>query len=202
MTEDFPPLIRRIVQSGERNERIVVRPVNHADFARDVRTVLEILNDAWSGNWGFVPFTETEINYASKKLKPLFKPETAKMVEFDGRPVAFMIALPDMNEVLTRIDGKMLPFGWISLLRWIRNPRSKGGRVPLMGVLREFHNSRLASQFAFMMIDAIRAEASVAYGLERAEIGWILDDNQGMIAIAEAIGSTVNREYLIYEKAL
>ena len=202
VVEDFPPIVQRIVKSGERNERIVLRPVNHADYANDVRIVLEILNDAWSGNWGFVPFTQTEIRYASKKLKPLFRPETAKIIEFDGRPVAFMITLPDMNEVLARIGGKLLPFGWISLLRWIRDPQARGVRVPLMGVLREFHNSRLASQFAFMMISAIRDEASVAYGFERAEIGWILEDNQGMIAIADAIESKVNREYLIYEKAL
>ena len=75
-------------------------------------------------------------------------------------------------------------------------------RVPLMGVRRELHNSRLASQLAFMMISQIREVAIAEYQTKRAEIGWILDDNQGMKAIADAIGSTVNREYAIYERSL
>ena len=77
-----------------------------------------------------------------------------------------------------------------------------GMRVPLMGVRRELHNSRLASQLAFMMISQIRETATTKYATTRAEIGWILDDNQGMKAIADAIQSSVNREYAIYRKAL
>ena len=88
------------------------------------------------------------------------------------------------------------------MLRWLRKPMGKHMRVPLMGVLKELHNSRLASQLAFMMISAIRKNAADKFGAVRGEIGWILDDNQGMIAIADAIESTVNREYDIYEKPL
>jgi GNAT superfamily N-acetyltransferase len=202
VTHDFPPLIRRIVQSGERNPRIRIRPVDLANYQADVRTVLHILNDAWSNNWGFVPFTEAEIEYGAKKLKPLIRRELTRIAELDGKPVAFMLALPDANEPLMRIGGKLFPFGWITMLRWLRKPAGANARVPLMGVLKEFHNSRLASQLAFMMISAIRDETTAAYGTERAEIGWILEDNQGMIAIADAIGSEVNREYLIYRKPL
>jgi GNAT superfamily N-acetyltransferase len=202
VTHDFPPLIRRIVQSGERNPRIRIRPVDLANYQADVRTVLHILNDAWSNNWGFVPFTEAEIEYGAKKLKPLIRRELTRIAELDGKPVAFMLALPDANEPLMRIGGKLFPFGWITMLRWLRKPAGANARVPLMGVLKEFHNSRLASQLAFMMISAIRDETTAAYGTERAEIGWILEDNQGMIAIADAIGSKVNREYLIYRKPL
>ncbi|MFV0644182.1 MAG: N-acetyltransferase [Sphingomonadaceae bacterium] len=200
VSKEFPPIVQRIVKSGERNDRIRIRPVNFDQYEEDVRTVLHILNDAWSGNWGFVPFTESEIAYASKKLKVLIKPEMAKIAEVDGRPVAFMLTLPDINEAMARIGGKLFPLGWLSLLRWIKKPVGKQARVPLMGVLREYHSSRLASQLAFMMISAIRREAHDAYGTSRGEIGWILDDNQGMIAIAEAIESTINREYLIYGK--
>lgn len=202
VSQDFPPLIQRIVKSGKRNERITVRPVDKSRYNEEVRTALHILNDAWSGNWGFVPFTEREIAYAAKKLKPIIHPELVMLAEVEGKPVAFMITLPDVNEVLARIDGKLLPFGWISMLRWLRKPVGRNMRVPLMGVLKELHNSRLASQLAFMMISAIREEATEKFGTVRGEIGWILDDNQGMIAIADAIESTINREYNIYEKAL
>lgn len=202
VSKDFPPLIRRIVDMGERNERITIRPVDKSRYEEEVHTALEILNDAWSGNWGFVPFTEREIAYASKKLKPLIHPELVMLAELDGESVAFMITLPDINEVLTEIDGKLFPFGWVRLLHWLRKPVGRNMRVPLMGVKRELHNSRMASQLAFMMIDAIRTNASRTFGTARGEIGWILDDNRGMIAIADAIQSTVNRRYYIYEKLL
>ena len=202
VSEDFPPLVRRIVQSGRRNPRIRIRPVDHANYTQDVRTVLHILNDAWSSNWGFVPFTEREIEYGAKKLKPLVREELTRIAELDGKPVAFMLALPDVNEPLARIGGKLFPFGWITMLRWLRKPRARTARVPLMGVLKEFHNSRLASQLAFMMISEIREDTTRVNGTTRGEIGWILDDNQGMIAIADTIESRINREYAIYRKTL
>ena len=200
--DHFPPLVQRIVKSGERNERIAIRPVDKSRFEDEVRIILGILNDAWSGNWGFVPFTEREISYAARKMLPLIHPELVRIAELDGRPVAFMITFPDINEALVQTGGKLFPFGWFKLLRWVRRPRGKHMRVPLMGVLKEFHNSRLASQLAFMMIEVIRKEAVETFGATRAEIGWILDDNQGMVAIADTIGGSVNREYLIYSKTL
>ena len=202
VTSDFPPLIRRIVQSGQRNDRITLRPVDVSRWDEEVETILAILNDAWSNNWGFVPFTNAEIAYAGKKLKPIIHPDLNLIAELDGKPVAFMLTFPDMNDVLRKVDGKLFPFGWFHILRWLRKPRRMGMRVPLMGVLRELHNSRLASQLAFMMISQIRDVAVDKYEPRRAEIGWILDDNQGMMAIADAIQSTINREYAIFEKSL
>ena len=202
ITHDFPPLIRRIVQSGGRNERIRVRSVDKSRWDEEAAIILSILNDAWSSNWGFVPFTEREIAYAGKKLKPIIHEPLNMIAELDGRPVAFMLVFPDINGVLTDIRGKLFPFGWLRLLRWLRKPRDAGMRVPLMGVLTELHNSRIASQLAFMMISKIREKATALYDSKRAEIGWILDDNRGMIAIADAIESKVNREYVIYQKML
>ena len=113
-----------------------------------------------------------------------------------------MLTFPDVNHVLARIGGKLFPFGWLHMLRWLRHPGGSGMRVPLMGVLRELHNSRLASQLAFMMISQIRRNALTRYGSKRGEIGWILDDNQGMVAIADAINSKINREYIVFARGL
>ena len=202
ITHRFPPLIERIVASGERNARIRIRNVELKHFDREAKIICDILNDAWSGNWGFVPFTETEIAHTGKKLKPLVCEDLIMIAELEGRPVGFMMTLPDLNEPIKAIGGKLLPFGWAKLLLWLRRPRGRTIRVPLMGVLKEFQSSRLASQLAFMMIEAIRVNARDHYGFTRAEIGWILEDNQGMVAIADAIGSKMNKEYTIYEKAL
>ncbi|HEX8300966.1 GNAT family N-acetyltransferase [Sphingomonas sp.] len=198
----FPPLIQRIVAAGEKNARIHIRRVSKAKFEDEAAIILAILNDAWSDNWGFVPLTAPEIADVGNKLKPLVFEDLIRIAELDGEPVAFMMTLPDMNEVLRPLKGSLLPFGWLKLLMWLRKPKSHTMRVPLMGVVKRLQSSRMASQLAFMMIEFIRRDAVVDYGTRRGEIGWVLDDNQGMNAIAHAIESKINREYLIYRKAL
>ena len=202
ITQDFPPLIRRIVESGQRNNRIDIRQVRKKDWDAEVATILAILNDAWSSNWGFVPFTDAEIAHAGKKLRPIVHEELNMIAELDGKPVAFMLTFPDANQALNRIGGKLLPFGWLHMLRWLKKPTGADMRVPLMGVKSELQNSRMASQLAFMLIEQIRQNAVEIFGSSRGEIGWILDDNQGMKAIADAIDSRVNREYVVFERAL
>ncbi|MBT0671196.1 N-acetyltransferase [Novosphingobium profundi] len=205
VTKPFPPLIQRIVASGEKNARITIRNADLKHFDRDAAILCEILNDAWSDNWGFVPFTDEEIEHTGKALKPLVHPELIRFAEYDGEPVAFMMTLPDLNGIQKRVNGakgKPSLIGLAKLLFWLKRPKPADMRVPLMGVRKKLQSSRLASQLAFMMIEYIRRSAIAKFDARRAEIGWILEDNQGMVAIADAIDSKVNREYVIYEKAL
>ncbi len=202
ITKPFPPLIQRIVQSGKRNERIRIRQVEIRHFGREAKIICDILNDAWSDNWGFVPFTDKEIEHTGKKLKPLVREDLILIAEYDGRPVAFMMTLPDLNEPLKPLNGNLFPFGWAKLLLWLRAPKAFTMRVPLMGVVKELQSSRMASQLAFMMIEYIRRDAVAHFGAQEGEIGWVLDDNQGMNAIADAIDSHVNKVYQVYEKTL
>jgi len=202
ITKEFPPLIQRIVKAGEKNPRINVRGVDLKNFDKEAAIILDILNDAWSDNWGFVPITDSEVEYTGKNLKPLVKSDLVQIAEYDGEPVAFMMTLPDMNEVLAKIGPKPSPLGWIRLLLWIWRPKVRTMRVPLMGVRKKLQSSRMASQLAFMMIEYIRRNSVANYGASRGEIGWILDDNQGMNSIAREINSHVNKEYQVYAKAL
>jgi hypothetical protein len=112
------------------------------------------------------------------------------------------MTLPDLNEAIAPLKGTLFPFGWLKVLLWLRSPKVRTMRVPLMGVRKRLQSSRMASQLAFMLIDTIRKNALAHYGTTRGEIGWILEDNQGMVAIADAIHSHINREYVIYEKQL
>jgi hypothetical protein len=207
ISKQFPPLIQRIVASGERNPRITIRMVDKTKFAEEAALVLSILNDAWSDNWGFVPLTDDEIAYAGKKLKPIVFNELIRIAEVEGEPVAFMMTLPDLNEMQADLNGELFPFGFIKLL-WRLNggfsgkPQVRTMRVPLMGVKKKLQATRLASQLAFMMIEYIRRDSVAKFGASRGEIGWILEDNQGMVSIAEAIDSHINRVYRIYDKAL
>ena len=198
----FPPLITRIVQSGQRNQRIRIRKVDKSRFDEEAAVILTILNDAWGGNWGFIPLTDAEIAFAGKKLKPIVFEDLIRIAELDGEPVAFMMTIPNLNLVLRGMGGRLFPFGWVKLLWWLRRKHFPEARVPLMGVVRRLQSSRLASQLAFMLIETIRIDAAARYRIGRSEIGWVLEDNEGMKSIADAIESKVNRVYRIYERAL
>jgi hypothetical protein len=202
LTKPFPPIVDRIVRSGEKNPRIRIRKVDKSKFEEEARLLLGILNDAWSDNWGYIPLTESEIAYAGKKLKPIVFEDLIRVAEVDGEPVAFMMTLPDLNEFTRDLNGRLFPFGWAKLLWRLRSPRSKTMRVPLMGVVKRLQASRLAAQLAFMLVEFIRREAIVRYGSERGEFGWILENNGPMVSMAEAIEARINRVYRIYEKPL
>ena len=196
------PLIERLIKAGRKNPRIRVREIDTSRFAEEAATILWLLNDAWSNNWGFVPFTDAEIAYATKKLKPIIYPDLVRIAELDGRPVAFMLTLPDINALTADLNGRLFPFGWAKLLWRLRRPKVERVRVPLMGVARELHGTRLATQLAFMMIEDTRQAAVGRYGARLGEFGWILEDNAGMMSIAELPGATINKRYRIFEKAL
>jgi GNAT superfamily N-acetyltransferase len=202
ITKPFPPIVQRIIRSGENNASIRVREVDKSKFDEEAAIILGILNDAWSDNWGFVPLTEPEIADVGVKLKPIVFNDLIRIAELDGRPVAFMIVLPDLNEAIKPLNGSLLPFGWAKLLWWLRKPKVRTVRVPLMGVVKDLQSSRMASQLAFMMIEYIRVAAVEHYGASRGEIGWILEDNKGMRSIAETIKSDVNKVYRIYQRML
>lgn len=194
--------IGRLIAMGEKNPRISIRKVDKSRFDEEARVILNLLNDAWSDNWGFVPLTESEIAYAGKKLKPIIYEELVRIAEYDGEPMAFMITLPDINELIRDLDGELLPFGWAKLLWRLRKPRTGRARVPLMGVAKKLHGSRLASQLAFMLIEFTRRDCVSKFGIKIGEFGWILEDNKGMLSIAELPGARVNHRYRIFEKAL
>jgi len=202
ITRTFGPLLTRVIESGRRNERIRVRMVDKSRFDEEAAIILSLLNDAWSDNWGFVPVTDREIEVFGRKIKPLVFEELIRIAEYDGEPAAFLMALPDLNEVLKPLNGALFPFGWARLLLWLRKPRPRTMRVPLMGVVKRLQGSRLASQLTSMLFEEVRAASVAEFGATRGELGWVLEDNAGMIAIADAIESRVNRIYTIYEKAL
>ncbi len=194
--------ILRLIEAGERNPRIRIRPVDKSKFDQEARLILNLLNDAWSNNWGYVPLTESEIAYAGKKLKPIIFNELVRVAELDKEPVAFMLTIPDINELTKDLNGELFPFNFIKLLWRLRNPRTRRARVPLMGVARKLHHTRLATQLAFMLIEFTRRDAVKRFGMRLGEFGWILEDNKGMVSIAELPGARVNHRYRIFEKTL
>jgi hypothetical protein len=199
---DMIPVIDRLIKAGEKNPRIRIRNVDKSRFQEEAAIILNLLNDAWSDNWGFVPLTEAEIAYAGKKLKPIIYEDLVRIAEYEGEPVAFMMTIPNINELIRDLNGELFPFGWAKLLWRLRNPRTKRVRVPLMGVAKKLQGSRLAGQLAFMLIEHIRRACVGKYGVTHGEFGWILEDNQGMMSIAQLPGANINHTYRIFEKEL
>jgi GNAT superfamily N-acetyltransferase len=198
----FPPITNKLVEMGEKTGRVRIRHVDKSKFDDEARLIIGILNDAWSDNWGFVPFTEAEIAYAGKKLKPVVYEDLIRVAEVDGEPVAFMMTLPDLNEKLIGFGGSLFPFNVFKLLWWLRAPKVKTMRVPLMGVVKKLQATRMASQLAFMMIEYIRRDAVVKYGATCGDFGWVLASNGPMNSVGEAVGGKINKVYRLYQKAL
>jgi hypothetical protein len=202
ITDGFPELINRIVAMGDKSSRIRIRRVTKSRFNEEAALIIGILNDAWSDNWGFVPFTDAEIAYAGKKLKPIVYEDLIRIAEVEGEPVAFMMTIPDLNEKIKDFGGSLFPFNWAKLLWWLRKPQSKIMRVPLMGVLKKHHGSKLASQLAMMMVEYIRRDAVGKYGATHGDFGWVLASNGPMRSVGEAVGGAINKIYRVYERRI
>ena len=197
----IPPAAQRIADKVLTDSTIKIRALDKAHMERDLTTILDIFNDAWANNWGFIPMTEGEISHVAKNMKPLIQPGLVQIVEHEGKSAAMIVALPDLNEALDGLNGKLLPFGWAKLLWRLKVKRVNRVRVLLMGVRQEFQNGFLGSTLAVTLMTHLH-DAMRTHGYKEAEMSWILEDNAPMIRLIESAGGHVYKRYRIYEKAL
>jgi hypothetical protein len=180
---------------------VVVRPINMKDFDGEVRTLVDIWNDAWAQNWGAAPVTEAETRHLGESLKLLLHPRLIWFVEIDGEAAGFGALLPNLNDAIFDLKGKLLPFGWAKLLWRLKVRGVKRGRVPLMGVKRKFAREPRGAFAPFLILQAFRREAP-KIGITEAEYSWILEDNGPMRHILESFGARIYKTYRIYGKDL
>ena len=180
---------------------VVVRPINMKDFDGEVRTLVEIWNDAWAQNWGFAPVTEAETRHLGESLKLILHPRLIWFVEIDGEAAGFGALLPNLNDAIFDLGGKLLPFGWAKLLWRLKVRGVKRGRVPLMGVKRKFAREPRGAFAPFLILESFRREAP-KIGITTAEYSWILEDNTPMRHILESFGARIYKTYRLYGKAL
>lgn len=201
VTAPLPAPARRLAEHAAASAGVRERAMDRRNFRAELDTVLDIFNDAWSDNWGFVAMTAAEVAYMAANLKPLIRPELVRFAEVDGAPAAMIVALPDLNEALRGLDGRLLPFGWARLL-WrlkVRGPRA--GRVLLMGVRKAHRGGFLGSALAALLVSRLQAAAARA-GLREMELSWVLEDNAPTRRLIESIGAEAYRRYRIYGKEL
>lgn len=194
-----PDVMQKLATRASRTVKI--RTLDRKNKAADFEAMRDMFNDAWSDNWGFVPFTHAEFEETAKVLSLLLPDDFIQIAEIEGRPVAFITAFPNINELIGDLRGRLLPFGWAKLLWRIKVRGARSARVALMGVRKEYQYSRLGPTLAFLVIDAVR-KAMVKRNVTSVEMGWVLEDNDGMRHIIEAVGSTIYKRYRVYQKSL
>ncbi len=196
---DAPRIMTRLAEKAAQQVR--VRRLRRKQLKQELEILRDIFNDAWFNNWGFVPFTEAEFADIGELLTLLVDDDFVQIAEIDDRPVAMIVALPNINEIIQDLNGRLLPFGWLRLLWRLKVRYPTTARVPLMGVRREYQHTRLGPALAFMVIDAVR-QGLIRRGIRGVELSWILEDNDGMRNIIETIGGRAYKRYRIYEKNL
>jgi GNAT superfamily N-acetyltransferase len=196
-----PPIVERTLKRSNQRGMVAVRPVQMNRFLDEVRILVDIFNDAWSDNWGFVPFTEAEVSHLASSLKLLIRPELVLFAEVDGEPVGVFAAVPDLNEAIRGFNGRLLPLNWIRLLWRLKAGRIRRFRVPLVGVRRRHQGGFTSAEVIYRMWTQAR-DALQSQGFNGGELGWILEDNLAMRRLIEFGGGQLRKIDRIYEKDL
>jgi hypothetical protein len=197
----IPPAAEAMIAKNRASGKLVIRPLSKRYLSRDLEIIIDIFNDAWSGNWNFVPMTRDEIKRLGTILKMLVPSEHVAIAYWSGDPAAMVVTLPDINGMIRDLDGRLLPFGWAKLLWRLKFREHAGARLPLMGVRRRYRSSMVSAMLAFALIDTVRSY-HLARGTLRSELSWVLEDNMPLRRILDAIGAVPYKTYRIYEKTL
>jgi len=190
-----PERIWRVAERLAKRSHATVRPVNLKRFDEEVDLIRKLYNEAWEKNWGFVPLTDEEFRYTAKLMKQIIDPDLALIAMVGSKPVGFSLSLPDMNQALRYIDGKLLPFGALKLL-WHTKIRRKvrGMRTITLGILPDYQKVGID---ALMHMQTFKN--GVRKGYETSELSWILETNDIMNSLAVSLGSKLYKKYRIVE---
>jgi hypothetical protein len=199
----LPAAAVRVIDRIQKRSSITVRRIRNdkAHIESETALIFEILNDAWSDNWGFVPMTQAEFDDLVGVLKHLLRDGDVAFAEYQGRPSAFAIIMPNLNEAIRDLGGRLAPFGWLKLLWRLKVSGIRTARMPLMGVRKALQGSSVGAALALSVIQASRA-FNIENGRPFGELSWVLDQNERVRHIIELVGAKVSKRYRIYEKEL
>ena len=189
-TED-PPMVLRTAEEARRRG-IHVRPVNMKRLGDEIQIFRELYNAAWQRNWGFTPMSRSEAQWMAKQLKPLILPSLTLIAEADGSPIGFLMLLPDYNQALRHLNGRMGPLGLLKFI-WYRR-RIRDARLLLLGIKPEYRSKGIDA-----LLFQIAARALIKHGFIMAEISWVLEDNWTVLRMTKRLGGTPYKRYRIYE---
>jgi GNAT superfamily N-acetyltransferase len=191
-------LQRLLARFRKRHPEITVRPLRKATFWDDLEKVRQVYNEAWEDNWGFIPMTEKEIDFMASRLKPLLVEGLVWIAETEHEPVGFLLAVPDFNQALKPLKGRLLTpriFGFLPYLWGWKIPDS--ARMMVLGVKKSF---RLRGVESAMLAEGV--QTGLKLGLRSAEASWILENNHPIRRVIEVFGGEVNKIYRLYSRGL
>ena len=201
LTVDWPAAAQKIMDRAGRNAAIRIRPIDMRRYGEELELMRDIFNDAWADNWNFLPWTSDEVQALGRNIKMLVSADNFAIGEVDGEPAAMVVTLPNVNEAIGDLGGRLLPFGLVKLLWRLKVKGVKSGRMPLLGVRRRHHGTVKGLALALGVIRYAR-DHSKAKGYVSGELSWILEDNKPMRDIVELVGGRAYKTYRVYEKAL
>ena len=190
--DGIPPRIEKMVNRIKARTNVKIRPFSMKNFKRDIQYLKDIYNAAWEKNWGFVPMTDDEIDVTGKKLKQFVEPELVLFAEMDGRPVGVTVTVPDINQVLRKLNGRLGPIEMLKFLFYKR--KITGVRTLVGGVMKEYRETGIIAVLYYET-----EKANLRLGYEWCELGWNLEDNELINRFDEAIGGKLYKKYRIYE---
>ena len=176
---------------------VKIRPVDLGHWTDELEFVRSCYNVAWAKNWGFVPWTDRELAFVAKELKPLIDPRLAFVAEVDGKSAGFCISVPDANQAIKLARGRLLPFGLLRIIWKLKVSKCTRLRTIAMGVLPEHRRRGIDAILVHHLV-----RQSVAYGCPVSEMGWILEDNQPMLSALRQIGAQKTKTYRVYDRAV
>ncbi len=195
----LPPGVTMFLNKAKGSMRI--RPMRRSHFREDLNIIKEIFEEAWSENWGFLPFTDEEFSEIGQQLKFLVEDDFVQIAEIDGQACAMLVAFPNIHEILKGLNGRLFPWGWVKLLWGMKVAYPKTARVALMGVRKPFQSTPMGAAMAYGMIEAVRGPG-LRKGIQSVELSWILESNKRMSHILESLGARPYKVYRLYQKAL
>jgi hypothetical protein len=201
VAEDWPPAARRMTTRLEKTVGVRIRPIDMRRFHEELELLRDIFNDAWADNWGFLPWTEDEVKALGRDIRLLVSSDNFAIGEVDGEPAAMVVTLPNINEAIHDLGGRLLPFGIVKLLWRLKVKGLRSGRMPLMGVRRRYHGTSKGAALAMGVIARVCDNAK-RNGFVRGELSWILEDNKPIRDVIELVGGRPYKTYRVYEKAL
>jgi GNAT superfamily N-acetyltransferase len=194
--ERFDPSIHAAAAKGLRAEGIQIRNMRKREMADEVRRFMGVYNEAWGSNWGFVPITDAEAEFQAKNLKQVLDEDWAYIAEKDGEAIGAALTLPDINQVMAKLNGRLLPFGLLKFLLGRR--RIDRLRVFALGVKHDYRHTGVAAGLYLKHLETAQKPGAIKGG----EMGWILETNEPMNRAMEGMGGRVVKRYRIFEKAL
>jgi GNAT superfamily N-acetyltransferase len=194
--ESVHPALVEVGEAALRDHGVSIRKMSRRRLRKDLDVFAEIYNRAWRKNWGFVPYSPEDLDTYALEMQLVYARQWFMVAEIDGEPVAIAITVPNVNQVLKTMNGRLLPFGWLKYLR--RNRVIDGVRVGFLGVKPEFQHTGVAGALYLEHFDVCAKEPLVHYG----ETGWILETNDGMNRGMEAMNGTIIKRYRMYERLL